>query len=235
MRDGTYSSSNAWKLMTTGKKPGSLGAPALKYIKQVNYERRLGRAINTEVDARPTSWGKIGEKRVFNIIDTSYQYVAKHRLFHPDFKFWSGAPDFVKDSTVADAKCPHSLEVFCDKIEALQDLGTYKEEFPEDYWQHISNSILLNANGFPVTHFEAIVYVPYKKELEAIRELASSAGELGEFAKWIYYATDEHLPHLIEGGFYKNLNIIRFDVLPRDVEALTERFKECGEHLIKLP
>ena len=178
--------------------------------------------------SRPTSWGKLLEKRVFRILDTAYQNVSDQRLFHPEIKYWSGAPDFVKEKTVCDCKSPYSLEVFCDKIQALGDMGTYKEEFPEDYWQHLSNSILLNANGFEVNSFEAIIYVPYQSELEEIRKMAD--GDPNYY--WLQFATDEQLPYLIEGGHYKNINVIEFDILQRDIDALTERVLECGVKLL---
>ncbi len=41
------------------------------------------------------------------------------------------------------------------------------------------------------------------------------------------------MPYLIEGGHYKNLNIIRFEVSEEDKKALTERVIKAGKMLIK--
>jgi hypothetical protein len=235
-RAGNFSSSNAWKLMTYTKDKKGFGAPALKYIKQVNHERRLGREIKSEIDSKPTSWGKLCEEVVFkNKLDTSYtRFTSADRLFHPTLPL-SGIPDFVKPGIVCDCKAPHSMEVFCDKIDSLADLGTYKEEFPEDYWQHVSNSVLMNDNGFPVSKFEAIIFCPYQDELEEIREMASSAGEAGEYAKWVFFATDDQLPYIIRGGVFKNLNIYEFPIFDRDAEAFKQRVGEASKLLIPFP
>lgn len=237
-RKGTYSSSKAWKLMTNNTKREPFGVPGLKYIKQVNYEINLGREINCDRDSRPTSWGTVVEKRVFQILPMSYVYISEMRLFHPDFSRWSGAPDLIKNTTVGDCKCPYSLEVFCDKLKILQkacdteDLTEYKDEYPEDYWQHISNAILLEKNGFPCDHFEAIIYCPYKSELEAIREMIL-AMDNNESFKWIYYASDNELPWIPDGGNYKNLNKFRFFVPESDKQALVERMKLAHEMIIE--
>lgn len=232
-RHGTFSSSNMGKLMGNSKKAGELSASAKKYIKQVNHERKLGRAINPERETRPTSWGKFIERRVFELLGLEYRLVSKDRLFHPEIDFWSGAPDLIKDETVADVKAPVSLEVFCDKIDALQSIETYKEEFPIDYWQHVSNAVLLEKNGIPVKYFEAIIYVPFKSELEEIKEMARNYDGDQNSIAWINWATDDELPYLIEGGYYKNLNIIRFEVPKSDKLFLTERVLEAGNFLIQ--
>lgn len=235
-RAGNFSSSNAWKLMTYTKDRKGFGAPALKYIKQVNCERLLGREIKPEIDAKPTSWGKIGEGFVFGKrLGLEYRMVTGDRLFHPTLPL-SGVPDYLKkednDTIVCDCKSPYSLEVFCDKIKALGDLGTYQDEFPEDYWQHISNSVLLNENGYNVSKFEAIIFCPYQDELDEMREMASSAGELGDYAKWLVFSTDEQLPFIIRGGYFKSINIFQHPIFERDVIAFTQRVEEASKLLI---
>lgn len=221
-RTGTFSSSSMWKLMTRAKNGTDFGEKALTYIKQVGYERILGRAINKETSARATSWGTLVELYVFDLLPLDYKLVSTDRLVHPEIKTWTGAPDLTKIQTVADCKCPYSLEVFCDKLKALTSLAAYKKQYPEDYWQHISNSILLEKNGIPVTHFEAIIFCPYQRELDAIRLLAEQAPpEQSPDFYWMNYAHDKELPYLIEGGRYKNLNISRFEIPDEDKAELT--------------
>jgi hypothetical protein len=227
-RHCTFSSSQIWKLVTEDRK-GGFGAPAKKYIKQVGYEIKLGRAINKENNSKPTSWGSLVEKMAFYHLPIDYELISKQRLFHKEIKYWSGAPDLVKPLTVSDVKCPFSLEVFCDKIESLNDVEVYKNEFPEDYWQHISNAILLEQNGFKVKYFEAIIYVPYRSELPTIREMASNYdGDQNKIA-WINWAQDEDLPFVIDGGYYKNLNVIRFEISQHDKYFLTDKVFEAGK------
>lgn len=230
-RDGSFSSSSVWKLMTNDKSGTGFGAPGLKYIKQVNHEIRMGRPINKEFNSRPTDWGNVCEPFVFDKIDTSYQNVSEKRLVHPTVKHWTGAPDFVKDEVVSDCKCPFSLEVFCDKMKALQSLETFRAEFPEDYWQLVSNACLLEANGFPVKYMEPMNFVPYKEDLEKIKALANGVPGL----YWLQFADDDQLPYLLPDGGYKDLNVARFEIPEADKKALTMRVRTAGTQLVKSP
>lgn len=226
-RHGTFSSSSAFKLMTNNKKGEAFGQPGLKYIKQVGLELKLGRALTCERDARPTSWGDFCEHRVFNLLDLSYRNVSDTRFFHLDVKHWSGKPDTLRAETVGDIKSPYNLEVFCDKIAALEaGIDIYRAEYPEDFYQHISNAILLNANGMEVTHFEAIIYAPYYSELEEIRSEAALD------CPWIKYAADDELPWIPDGGTYKNINIFRFQIPESDKIALHNRVVEASKMLV---
>lgn len=230
-RTATFSSSQAYRLMTNNKKGTGLGAPALKYIKQVGYEMDLGRSISNEFEAKQTSWGTFLEKKVFRQrLDTSYQYAAdKGRLYHPEIKHYSGIPDFLKDfDTVADCKCPFNIEKFCDKLKALEDYSTFKEQFPEDFWQLVSNLVLLRANGMKIDYIESINYVPYLSELPDIR--MDSEGE--KSMKWLEWTNDNGLPWLPDNGKYKNINIVRFRVMERDVDEWTERLRYCVDKLL---
>lgn len=222
-RTATFSSSQAYKLMTNTKGKTTFGAPALKYIKQVKHEMKLGRSITNDFSAKETSWGTFLESRVFNLLDTSYQNVTKQgRLYHPEIKHYSGVPDFLSAfDTVSDCKCPFSPEKFCDKMEALQDYSTFKEEFPEDFWQLVSNLVLLRANGMEIDYIESINYMPYLSELPDIR--ISSEGD--KSMRWLEWTTDNGLPWLPDGGHYKNINIFRFRVMERDVLEWMDRIQ----------
>jgi hypothetical protein len=231
-RHATFSSSSAWKLMTKDKSGKGFGAPALKYIKQVNLELKLGRELTCDREARPTSWGDFMERHVFQLLPLAYRNVSGVRYFHSDFPHWSGSPDLIKAETVGDCKAPFNLEVFCDKIDALQGgIEKYRDEFPEDYYQHISNAILLNSNGLDITHFEAIIYVPFKSELAQLRTLAQHSEER---FKWIAFASDNELPWIPDNGHYKNLNVMRFEVPVSDKDFLTNRVKRASDMLIKV-
>lgn len=223
-RYGTFSSSSVWKLLTVDRKGTGWGAPALKYIKQVSYEIELGRALNPDRDSRATMWGTLVEYKAFEHLGLDYSPTSQTRVFHPDYPFWSGATDVLKEDSTGDIKCPFSLEVFCDKIKALQSgLEVYKNEYPEDYWQHGSNCILNNQ-----PFFEPIIYVPYQSELESIRAMAG----LDESKyKWITYAEDKELPYLLDSRKQKNLNIFRFEFPKEDKEFLTAKIIEAGKLL----
>lgn len=246
-RNGNFTSSEIFKLMTNGKSAGSLGAPALTYIEECNWERMLGRALEDDVNARPLSWGKLLEKRGFDSISLDYQLCSSKTLSHPEISYWKGSPDAIKEKevkTVADLKCPVTLRSFCqlmapamDKGKLIHEAGTIEavrwnhKAGDQYFWQIVSNAILTGA-----TSGELIVYVPYLDELEDIREMARQYdGDKQYRFMWINSAADDELPHLIKGQHYKNVNIIQFDILERDTEALRKRVLECGEYLIKRP
>ncbi len=233
---GTFSSSQVYRLMTYPKSGIGWGVPAKKYIKQVGYELRLKRAISKEHNAKPTNYGTFLEKRVFDLLGLEYSLVSQDRLFHPQIPNYSGAPDLIKlngkvADTVADVKCPYDLEVFCDKIEALKDVQGYKDEFPADYYQNVSNAILLNANGHNITHFEACIYIPYKSELEDIRKMADNFNGNQNAVAFLNWSSDAELPYINDNGYYKNLNIFRFPLIEEDMELVKSRVIEAGKYL----
>lgn len=235
-RNGNFTSSEIVALTTNGKAKDSLGVPFYTYVEEKNMERRLGRCINNEVDARPTSWGNLCEIIVFNKLGLEYKLISSETLDHPEIECWRGSPDAVKyddGKTVVDIKCPMTLKSFCQLVDswAKGGIDAVREGHKEGekyYWQLVSNAIITNSK-----FAELIVYVPYKSELEIIKEMASSTGELVEYTKWIFFSNDEQLPYLIEGEHYKNINVMRFEVSGKDKEFLKSRVLAASKMLIK--
>jgi hypothetical protein len=94
-RIGNFTSSEIVALMSNGK--GSMfGAPAKTYIEECNMERRLGRSITTEINARAISWGKLVERRAFDLLGIEYTLNSDETLTHPEIEFWAGSPDGFK-------------------------------------------------------------------------------------------------------------------------------------------
>lgn len=236
-RHGTFSSSNNWKLMKNGKAAGSMGVPAYTYISQVRHEQQLGRSINPERDARQTSWGTFVEKFVFQEkLPIDYKLINEQRFFHPRLP-WSGSPDVMRGLTnLGDVKCPFNLDVFCTKLEILSkgDPELYKAEFPEDYWQHISNACLLHEAGFKIKTMEAIIYCPFQNDLQAIRDMVQNYDGPDQYRfKWIAYALDEEMPYLIEGGRFKDLNVFQFEIPVADKIAMHDRVVLAAGELVE--
>lgn len=240
IRNGNITSSEIYKITTTGKQELGFGGPAIGYLEECLMERRLGLPIEGDVGARPLSWGNLIEQRAFDHLDLSYTICSSETIGHPEIDYWYGSPDAVRMVDivrhVSDIKCPMSRKSFCQLVDPYYEKGKLihpglsieavranHKDGEKFFWQIVSNAILTNSRVG-----ELIVYMPYKSELEEIRDLASSAGEAGEYAKWIYFSTDEALPHIIDGGHYKNINIIQFDILQKDIDFLTERVKLCG-------
>ena len=101
-RSGNFTSSEIFALLSTGTRemtdqelaehklnnPGSRkktieswpGKAAITYINQCNMERRLGRSLDGELDAKPTNWGKFVEPLLFQLLDGDYTYNSSDTL-----------------------------------------------------------------------------------------------------------------------------------------------------------
>jgi hypothetical protein len=247
-RIGNFTSSEIVALTKNGKAKDSIGEPAFTYVEECNMERRLGRNLSSEAETRPIIWGKFIEKRVFDLLDFDYIHTSQTTLSHPTIPYWKGSPDFLNNDAVCDAKCPTSLESFCQLVDAYfekDENGVYQMVHPaltieavrknhkdgeKFYWQLVSNACIKGLK-----YAELIVYVPYRSELEIIREMAANYnGDQNKIA-WINWASDDELPYLIEGGHYQNLNIIRFEVPQADKDFLTKRVIELSKFLEPWP
>jgi len=219
-RIGNFTSSQMYRLMGAPK-------PRKTYIEECNFERKLGRSLGNESNARPTTWGKLLEERCFELLGLEYQLISQETIVHNDFDSWSGSPDGIKKDAVIDIKCPFTLKSFCQLV-AIDSVESLKDEYPEYYWQLVSNAILTDMNKA-----ELIVYCPYQSELNDIRIMCDvkPANELYNHY-WIANSNDSELPYLIEGKDYQNLNIFEFDILDSEKELLTNAIKEYSTQLI---
>lgn len=230
-RIGNFTSSEIYRLMKNGKAKGTIGAPAYEYVAEKNMERRLGRSLNDESDAKALAWGSLCEKRVFDMLPMDYILFGDETNLHPEIPYWAGSPDATRPRVVSDVKCPITLKSFCNLVDHGNDINAIRENHKDGekyYWQLISNAVLTNSDLG-----ELIVYVPYQEELQKIRDLILDLNgeEYKRYARFINMQDDE-LPHLIKGGHYKNLNKIEFEIPRFDKEALRERVEEMGKLLI---
>lgn len=238
-RVGNFTSSEIGALISTGKDGKSFGKPALTYIAECNMERRLWRSLSTDQSARPLSWGNLVESRAFESLGLEYVLCSNETVIHPEYNFWSGSRDGFNNDATTDIKCPITHKSFCQLVDplysgfvginAMECIRNEHKEGETYYWQLVSNSILSNTK-----FAELIVYMPYRSELDSIREMASNFDGNQNKVAWINWATDDELPYLIDGGFYKNVNIIRFEVPQKDKELLTQKVIEAGKLLIDL-
>jgi hypothetical protein len=272
-RNGNFTSSEIVALLSTSSRPmtdaelknhlfrlpGSKkknidawpGKAAVTYLNQCNTERRLGRSLDGELDAKPTNWGKFVEILLFQLLSDDYTYNSHDTLTHPDFPFWVGTPDGFKitgNKTVVDGKCPFTLESFCNLVNPLYDgfdgweamkallegytdkqglLHPPHKDADKYYWQLVSNACIDDC-----THAELIVYCPYESELSVIQAAAVESGN--PQAYFIANASPKALPYIKDDGFYKNINVISFEIDPKDKELLTETVKKAAEYLIQV-
>ncbi len=251
-RVGNFTSSEIVALTTKGVAKDSFGKPANTYISECNMERRLLRSISDECEARPLIWGKLCEVVAFERLGLEYSLNSQETIVHPTIPFWSGSPDGFKEDegrTVIDIKSPMTLKSFCTMVDSIVmkeingvwevddskeaqeksilNLRSNHKDGEKYYWQLVSNAVLSNSR-----FAELIVFMPYKSELQDIRDMAHQQdGDVIYKYYWIANGNDEELPHLIDGGWYKNINKIRFEVPTEDKEFLTDRVKRGGSML----
>ena len=214
-----------------GKNPS---VRTLEYIEEVKIERRLGRRLNSNESSRPTSWGSVIESRVATILagdnPFEYKYASSDTLTHPTISDWCGTPDLVGADKVADIKCPYTLKSFVklSDICLAQDSDKLKQQFPEYYWQLVSNAIITGKDKA-----ELIVYCPYQSELDSIRENIANLDDtdLQTDSQWIAFSPDEKLPYLPDGGYYHNLNRFEFVVTVEDKNLLTQAVENASQQL----
>lgn len=242
LRIGNFSSSRIADLLTNGKEKGTLGKPALTYISEKNMERRLVRSVSNENDARPLQWGHCLEMMVHEKLGIEYTMQSDITLQHPTIHYWVGSPDGKKIDTITDIKNPITLKSFCQLVDpfyidgltgldwfnAIRNGWTDKngevhekhKEAEDYYWQLVSNAIITGSK-----FAELIIHVPYKSELEIIRQW-------GEDIYWIKNGSDESLTWIPDDGFYKDLNIIRFEIPESDKQFLESKVIMAGKLLI---
>lgn len=225
------------------------GDAAMTYMSECNMERRLKRSISTDVFAKPLVWGKLVEGLVFDLMGTEYVLTSTDTEAHPIIPWWVGSKDGIKhDSgrTVMDIKSPYTLKSFIqlvgplyngltgsDAMNAIRSgytdkMGVVHKKHSDGekfYWQLVSNACISNCK-----YAELVVYVPYKSELEAIKLKALNDNQNGNHF-WLSMANDEELPYIEDGGYYNNINIIRFEVPEADKEYLTKRVLQAGKYL----
>ncbi len=232
LREGSFTSSDIASIMTNGKVKNTFGAPALTYIEECNMERRLRRSLDRDVTAKPLSWGKMCERIAFDLLESlDYKLSSDETLPHPTIHHWCGSPDgnkFDEGKTVFDIKCPITLKSFCQFMDCKGNIEVIRNNHKDGekyYWQLVSNAIITGSK-----FAELILYVPYRSELQKLRDYAINSDN--PTFNWIIKADDYELPFLNDGGYYKNINVIRWEVSEADKKLLTDRVTEAGKMLV---
>lgn len=229
-RPGNFSSSEIFKLTTTGKGENGFGAPAITYIKEKNFERKLGRCVKTEVYTRPMAWGSFIERYVFDEkLGFEYELHSKTTDTHPYIPYWVGSKDLiVPGEKIGEIKCyePKNFAEYTDVL-LKGDLELFKTQFPQEYWQCISNAIINEVESA-----EAISFIPYRSELALIREIAANYdGDDAWKYSFICERDDVELPFIPDNGYYKNLNRLEFKIPQSDIDFLTAKVIKAGKML----
>ncbi len=230
-----FTSSKASKLLKTGKGMYGFGAPAITYIEEKKIEKRIGSCLDVGAYSQSIAWGSIMEIILFEAhLGFEYKHACKDTFLHPDpeiGKYWSGSTDFIVARTmISEAKC-YERKKFAQYTDCLLkgDLQAFRKDFAEEYWQIISNCII-----HQVDIGEAITYMPYKSELEKIRELIEDTNilERNDLDPWKFrFITEKPINDLhwiADDGYYKNVNKFTFEVPEHDKNLLTERMEKAN-------
>lgn len=234
-RDMTESELLAYKLENPKGRRKTIeswpGEKAQTYISEKIMERRLGRSLSVDVDSRATTWGKFLEPFVFKMLP-EYTPFGQTTFTHSKYNSWKGSPDGLKRQTIGESKCPVTPKSFCQLVQPIYNglsgmdamnavrkgwvdkngiLHKPNPDAEKFYWQIVSNCCIHNCK-----YGELIVFMPYKSQLPELRLLADGNPDYYH----IWSSTDEQLPFLPDNGYYKNLNIIRFEIPPEDKTLL---------------
>jgi len=248
IRNGNFTSSGIVALATVDAK-GEWLVAANTYIAETNMERYLDASLDKEFNSKETSWGKHVEVEVFDRLGISYTLCSDITDVHPTIPYWCGSKDGLCDKegklAVTDFKAPFTPKSFCQLILPLY-LGKSGKEamdairngfkhngfnYPKHikgntyYWQLVSNAIINNC-----THAELIIYCPYRSELLGIMNKAKDVPDL----RWMDYSVAD-IPFIEDDGFFKNINIIRFEIPQADKDFLTAQVEKAGKFLIERP
>ncbi len=220
-------------------KAGGFGAPALTLIEEKNMEWKLGRSLATSVYSQAIAWGYLMEVICFEMLGAEYKLISTDWREYKDKEFlhyWCGTPDYeIEGLLISECKC-YQLKNFSLYTDCLmeQDIENLKSKFPQEYWQIVSNCIIND-----VKIGEAISFMPYKSDLERIRQEVEETNILERygFEPWQYRFLTEKaiggLAYIREGGYYKNLTKFRFIVPEEDKQHLKNRVREAMTLLLK--
>lgn len=211
-RIGSFTSSNIYRLLGSKKVRET-------YIQEKQIEKRMGRSIQVESYSQAMAWGSFMEMFVFDKIGLEYKITSNDTDVHPLIKGWSGSKDLIVPGIkVSDIKCyqPKNFALYTDAL-LTENIDFIRSNFPKEYWQLVSNAII---NEVP--NAEAITFMPYRSELDELRDFAENyEGSDSWKYRFIYESDDCDLPYLPNTGYYESMNTFEFEVPNIDILLLT--------------
>lgn len=231
-RIGRFTSSNIYRL--TGTK-----TVAKTYIDEKRAERCLGRSIDLGANTQPMVWGKVLEYYLHEyVLGFEYNLCSKDTETHPEYKFWSGSPDFKKIDTAVESKCFYPKRFFelsrnIIKVnEGLMTIEEFKKEEKEVFWQVFSNAMILGCD-----YGEIIAYTPTEAELLDIRNklentnLSENIGLNPWDVRFIHEKPIYELPYIPEHSNWPNMVKLVFKLSEEDKVFLTKCVLDAEEQL----
>jgi hypothetical protein len=248
LRFGRFTSSQIYRLMKQGREKNSefSKTEGIPYIQEKYLEKLIGATLVTDTDSQETNWGSLCEKHVFeNILSEQYELLGDVTFLHPELgHIWSGSPDAFKHEAedkkkLVELKCPYTRKSFATfslpeilgltGIEAIRHIRNNHKDGEKYYWQMVSNACI---TGIDVIEF--IVYMPFRNEIEKIKEMLYSMDEEDKSRYYRFWMSEaEKLPHLPDESKLNNVIMIEFTVPQEDKLMLNEKVIKAGELLDK--
>lgn len=209
--------------------------PGKTYIQEVFLERQMNRPIDTVVKTQAMKWGSLMEVVLFSLLGLGYSMTHKQTIKHKKHsEFWSGTPDLIaKGIKIGEIKCFQPKNFALLSLCLLKkDIQLFKEEFPKEYWQCVSNAILCDLR-----RAEIIAYMPYKSELEEIIGQIENTNflEMNGLDPQDYYFMSRNdidsLAYLPDDSPMQNINSFEFEIPKEDIEFLTQRVVDAEKEV----
>lgn len=224
-RNGRFTSSQAYRIIGGVNKPTK---PFYTYAEEVAMERVLDRPIAVKVDAKSMRWGSLMELVIFDCLPYSYSMTHKNTVLHHKYgDIWAGTPDYKveTENKTGEIKC-YYIKKWTQYMLALQskDIERVKKDFPDPYWQVVSNAIL-NKH----TKAELLTFIPTKEQLQSIIVKIEEEDFLtlnGLDPKDYYFYTRENIEHfsyLPNEWKGKNIVMFDFDIPQQDIDFFESR------------
>lgn len=196
------------------------------YVEEVAVERYLGRTSSTEVKTRPMLWGSLMEVVLFNELGLGWTMEHKNTVTHYKYgNIWSGTPDLVAKLICAEAKC-YEPKKFGSFVYALlkQDIQYLKDNFADEYWQVISNTVLTKKEKSML-----ITFMPKRTQLESIIKTIDETDFLEDNGlkptDYYFMAKEniESLAYLPDDSKCDSINAFEFTPPKEDIKFMEDR------------
>lgn len=219
IRLGRFTSSEIWKLMDCGKRPmteaelkarpktgkgskttqvpdpSKMGEKAITYIHQKVWEILTGQQV-WQAYAYPLVWGKEQEPFAVEEFERRTGLVCETVGFQVYTDHAGGSPDrLVGDKDGLEVKCPSSDEQI--KYLLLTDHYDLKREYPEKYYQCISNMLFTGRERWHFCTFDGRMKSEKHRLTHMIIEASKVEEDMEQIARAIEGAVKEKL-QLIE-------------------------------------
>jgi hypothetical protein len=232
-RSGRFTSSKVWQLIDSGRaKDVEFSAKGIKYIQEKVFESRFETTLDTAPYNEAMAWGNLMEQYVYELIGFEYRLASKDTLVHPEYDFWSGTPDCIYgrndvDEGISEIKC-YGKKKFAMYVDCMEkgDVELFKKEFPQEYWQIVSNACIMD-----LPRGEALAFMPYRSQYEEIKEIAENmeGSDIWKY-RFIIEKNINDLNFLPDDGYYDSINKFEFKIPRVDKMLLTSRIKLAQEH-----